>query len=127
MFHDNIMSIRNAPIWVDSDDEDTSSLLRDSPSSYQATQQTIIRDHEEGLNKLGEVIKRQKYMASELGNEVELHNEILDGIDVGLTNTNENLQKNTRNIKLISKKSSTFFLWFLIVVLAIVIAVLALL
>lgn len=112
----------------DSDYEDTSRLLDNKNiGSYQATEQKAIEDHERGLNKLGEAIKRQKYMANEMATEVELHNEVLDGIDAGLTNTNENLRKNTRNIRLISKKSSTFYLWFLIVILGFVIIALAIL
>lgn len=112
----------------DSDYEDTSRLLDNkNVGTYQATEQKAIEEHERGLNKLGEAIKRQKYMANEMATEVELHNEVLDGIDVGLANTNENLRKNTRNIRLISKKSSTFYLWFLIVILGFVIFALAIL
>lgn len=118
--------------WADDfsdelDEADTSRLLDKGVSSYSATPTTTLRDHEEGLDKLGEAIKRQKYMASELATEVDLHNEILDDIDTGLSETNENLQKNTRNIRLVSKKSSTAFLWFLIVILAVVILILAIL
>lgn len=126
------MSLVNISNWADNSSEevdgpDTSRLLSGSVGGYQATEERVMLDHEEGLDKLGQVIKRQKYMAGELATEVELHNEILDGIDAGMTNTNENLQKNTRNVRLISKKSSSFFLWFLIVVLALVIVALAIL
>ena len=65
-------------------------------------------------------------MASELATEVDVHNEIIDDIDSGLSRTGDNLRKNTRNIKLVLKKSSTFFLWILIVILALVIVALAL-
>lgn len=116
--------------WADdmSDDEcDTTSLLRNNkPNTYQATQ-NVIRDHEEGLDRLGNAIKRQKYIANELATEVDLHNEIIDDIDSGLTSANENIRKNTRNIKLVTRKSSTFYLWFLIVLLGIVIVLLAIL
>lgn len=128
------MEIRpSASVWADdysddSDNDDTSKLLDNKNiGSYQATEQKAIEDHERGLDKLGEAIKRQKFVANEMASEVELHNEILDGIDTGLTNTNENLRKNTRNIKLISRKSSTFYLWFLIIVLGVVIVALAIL
>lgn len=111
--------------WADdlsdeADESDNTRLLGNRVASYQAT-------HEEGLNKLGEAIKRQKYVATELATEVELHNEILEDIDTGLTSTNENLRKNTRNINLVSKGASTFYLWFIIVALAIVIVSLAIL
>lgn len=116
--------------WGDdlSDDESDSRRLLDGPTrDYQATQQQYIRDHEEGLNKLGEAIKRQKYMANEIATEVDVHNEIIDDIDDGLVKTDENLRKNTRNIKLVLRKSSTFYLWVLIVILALVIIGLAIL
>lgn len=121
------MSVRpSSSAWAElSDDDDTSKLLDNKTPTYQAIQDQSIRDHEEGLGKLGEAIKRQKYMANELATEVDLHNEILDGIDTGLTRTNENLRKNTRNIKLVTQKSSTCLLWILIVILAAVIIVLA--
>ena len=86
-----------------------------------------MKDHEEGLDRLGEAIKRQKYMAGEIATEVDIQNEIIDNIDDGLARTNENIRKNTRNINLVSKKSSTFYLWLLIVLLAIVIVALAIL
>lgn len=77
------------------------------------------------MDKLGQAIKRQKYMANEIATEVEVHNEIIDHIDEGLSRTDANIRKNTRNIKLVLKKSSTFYLWLLIVILAIVIVILA--
>lgn len=115
--------------WADDlseDESDTSRLLNNNVNTYRSTEQHL-RDHEEGLDRLGEAIKRQKYVATELATEVELHNEILDDIDNRVTNTNENLQKNTRNIRLISKKSSTFCLWFLIILLGAIIVALSIL
>lgn len=124
-------TIRISSGWADDlsdeDDSDTSRLIHNNrANTYQSTQQILI-NHEEGLETLGEAIRRQKNVATELATEVDLHNEILEDIDTGMTNTNENLQKNTRNIKLISKKSSTFCLWFLIILLAVVIVALAIL
>lgn len=109
----------------DYDENDRSSLLQGSQANYQTTQLQYVREHEEGLEKLGEAIKRQKYMVTEIATEVEVHNEILDNIDDGLTRTNDNIRKNTRNINVVTRKSSTFYLWLLIVILAIVIVGLA--
>lgn len=114
-----------SPWGDDSSDDDEARLLNGQPRNYQSTQEQAIRDHEQGLDKLGQAIKRQRYMADEIATEVEVHNEILDNIDDGLTRTNENIRKNTRNIRLVSRKSSTFYLWLLIVILAIIIAILA--
>lgn len=105
----------------DSEPNDGTSLLRNKQSStYQA-----IEDHRQGLEKLDEAVKRQKTAAHSLATEVDLHNEILDDIDTGLAATNIHLRKNTRNIKLVSKKASTLCLWTIIVLLAVVIIILA--
>lgn len=113
--------------WGDdlSDDElDEARLLNGQTRGYQSTED-VIREHEEGLDKLGRAIKTQRHMADEIATEVDVHNEILDNIDEGLTKTDVNIRKNTRNIRLVLKKSSTFYLWLLIVLLAIAIAALA--
>ena len=119
----------NSP-WGDdlSDDESDEARLLGRPNrNYQATQEQLVREHEEGLDNLGRTIKNQRYMADEIATEVEVHNEILENIDDGLSKVDANIKKNTRNIRLVTKKSSTFYLWFLIIILAIAIAVLAIL
>lgn len=106
----------------DSDYGDTTRLVAPGQSSYyQATQ-----EHERGLDRLGEALKRQKNAANSLATEVDLHNEILDDIDQGLTSTTTNLQKNTRNIQLVMKKNSTFLLWLIIIILGVIIVIITL-
>lgn len=107
------------------DESDEARLLKGDRTNYRTIEDQYLREHEEGLEKLGEAIRRQKYIAGEIGNEVEIQNEILENIDDGLVKTDNNIRKNTRNIRLVSKKSSTFYLWLIIVILAIVIAGLA--
>uniref|UniRef100_A0A6G1SB18 Syntaxin-8 n=1 Tax=Aceria tosichella TaxID=561515 RepID=A0A6G1SB18_9ACAR len=117
-----------SPWGVDSSEDESEEAQLLNPGtqkSYRTTEQQYIREHEEGLDKLGQAIKRQKYMATEIATEVDVHNEILENIDDGLARTDENLRKNTRNIKRVLKKSSTIWLWLLIVILAIVIVALA--
>lgn len=116
--------------WVSDgsdDDDDTSRLLKNPVRTYETTEEQALRDHEGGLDRLGEAIKRQKFMANEIATEVDVHNEIIDDIDNGMTRTRENLDKNVRNIKLVTKKSSTCCLWFIIVILAAIILALAIL
>lgn len=119
---------RSNPVWRydsdESDDEDQRKLLKEHNPSYQSIEAQAIRDHEAGLDKLGEAIKRQKYIASEIATEVEVHNEILDEMDTGLLRTSDNIRKNVRNINLVTRKSSTCFLWIVIFILAAVIATL---
>lgn len=120
------MSRMNAPHrsdWADSDDSDTGDTAR-LIGDKRITTYDAVEEHERGLDKLGEALKRQKNAAHSLATEVDLHNEILEDIDQGLLATNENLAKNTRNIKLLLRKSSTFSLWLIIILLGIVIVLL---
>lgn len=122
---------KTSPVWRydsdDSEDDDRRKLIGEPNQDYLTLERQAIRDHEAGLDKLGEAIKRQKYIAGEIATEVEVHNEILDDIDVGLTKTGDNLRKNVRNINIITKKSSTCGLWLMIVILAAIILALAIL
>lgn len=116
---------RNHGPWgeISSDeDDDRAKLLQDhgSVQTYSA-----IEAHESGLERLGEALRRQKDAANSLATEVDIHNEILDDIDSGVDNTNVQLQKNTRNIKLVTKKASTCLLWIIILLLGVVIVTLA--
>ena len=126
---DQDMSRRMNSPWGDNvseDESDEARLLNGRDRvDYRSIEDQYLREHEEGLEKLGEAIRRQKYIAGEIGTEVEVQNEILDNIDTGLTKTNDSVRKSTRNIKLVSRKSSTFYLWIIIVILAVVIAALA--
>lgn len=113
--------------WGESDDSDTGETNSPLVGGKQHSTYKAIEEHERGLDRLGEAIKRQKNAANSLATEVDVHNEILDDIDQGLLATNENLMKNTRNIKLLMRKNSTFFLWLIIILLGIVIVLLAIL
>lgn len=102
---------------------DTSRLLE--PENFRQTQERLIAAQNQGLDRLTEAVKRQKMMAHGIATEVDVHNELLDEIDDGMTNTNLNLRRNTNNIKLLSRRSGTCFYWTLIILLMIVIITLS--
>jgi syntaxin 8 len=66
---------------------------------------------------LGEIISKQRHMALDIGNEIEVQNEILDDIGDAMEETDQRLTRNTRNIRRVSVKSSTCGLWLVIVLL----------
>lgn len=116
--------------WVEdfSDEEsDEIQLLNEKIKNHQSTEKQYLREHEKGLDKLGQAIKRQRYMANEIAIEVEVHNEILDDMDQGLTKTDQTILKNARNIQRVLRKSSTSYLWFFMILLAIANILLAIL
>lgn len=123
---------QSASAWADqnSDDfdiEDNSHLVNNDIYAHHVYQQRAIEAHEDGIERLTRAATRQKNMAYEIANEVDTHNEILDDIDNGVTRTDENLRKNTRNIGRVTRQSGSCFYWLIILLLAGVILTLAIL
>ena len=88
-------------------------------------QSQVIRQQDEGLDQLSTVLSRQKQMAIDIGNEVEQHNDIIDDIHDHVDRTHDRLIRETRNIKVVDRKSGTCGLWVVIVLLFIAIVIIA--
>ncbi|XP_074639007.1 syntaxin-8-like isoform X2 [Acropora palmata] len=88
-------------------------------------QQQIIREQDEGLEALSGIIQRQKMMGQAISDEVDLHNEIIDDIDVRMDQTNTRLIKETSHVKRVTKKASTCGMLVVIILLIIAIIVVA--
>lgn len=120
----------SASAWADQssdefDTQDTSHLVNSDIYAHQIYQNRALQDQEDGIERLTRAATRQKTMAHEIGSEVDLHNEILDEIDTGVTQQDANLRKNTRNINVIERQSGTCFFWIIIILLGAVILTLA--
>lgn len=76
---------------------------------------------------MGEIISKQRHMALDIGQEIEIQNEILDDIGDAMDETDQRLSRNTRNIRKVSVKSNTCGLWVLIVLLFVADLVIAIL
>lgn len=77
----------------------------------------VRSEQDKGFDTLGEIITKQRHMAIDIGNEIEVQNEILDDIDDAMEETDQRLTRNTRNIRRVSVKSNTCGLWVVIVIL----------
>ncbi|XP_064637880.1 syntaxin-8-like [Lineus longissimus] len=88
-------------------------------------QQTMIKEQDDGLDALHQVVLRQKMMASDIGNELDVHNDLIDDITDHTDRTNERLIKETRHIKIVDKKSNTCCYWVVAILLFIAIVVIA--
>jgi hypothetical protein len=96
-----------------------------SANDHRQQHMQLIREQDQGLEALDEIIIRQKNMARDIGIEIETQNEVIDDITEGMDHTNERLIRNTRNIKKVGKKSGTCGYWIVIILLFIIIIVLA--
>uniref|UniRef100_A0A2M4BYP7 Putative snare protein tlg1/syntaxin 6 n=1 Tax=Anopheles marajoara TaxID=58244 RepID=A0A2M4BYP7_9DIPT len=100
-------------------DEDDDPALIPSQSSYsvadlRAQQTRILEDQNEGLDALSKVIARQKQLATRIGGEVDLHNEILDDLADTIETTQSGTDRETRQIATITTESSTWGYWTVI-------------
>ncbi|XP_058054009.1 syntaxin-8 [Anopheles bellator] len=100
------------------DDDDDPALIP-SQSSYSVddlrTQQTrILEDQNAGLDALSKVIARQKVLATRIGGEVDLHNEILDDLADTIETTATGTERENRNIARITTQDSTWGYWTVI-------------
>jgi syntaxin 8 len=114
----------------DDDDEDEDPIIDNRGSSvetYRAEQQQILRQQDNSLDALSQVIARQKNIAIRIGDEVENQNDIIDNLAEQMDSTNSRTNAVTRNVSVAADRDSTFGYWVVIVSLFVVIIVLAIL
>lgn len=105
----------------DEDDDDTACLL--SNDELRQEQQRVIRDQDEGLDALSEILARQKTIGLTIGNEVDTQNEMLDDIQEGVETVGGRVVRETRNIDRVDRKDKTWFLWLIMILLFVAIVV----
>ncbi|XP_055529478.1 syntaxin-8 [Wyeomyia smithii] len=113
------------------DDDDDPALIRPE-SSYTVAdlrdQRTrILEDQNEGLEALSKVISRQKVLATQIGSEVDRHNEILVNLADTMETTDARLNRETRQIGIVTVQDSTWGYWTIIGILAAAIIIVAIL
>lgn len=102
-----------------------SSSNYDVESAQRLTQQ-VIKEQDAGLEELAKIISRQKHIARAIGDEVDVHNEILDDLAEGIDRTTVGLMNETQQVRTISRKDSTCGYWVIIILLFIAIIVVGL-
>ncbi|RWS16495.1 syntaxin-8-like protein [Dinothrombium tinctorium] len=83
--------------------------------------QLLMQEQDKGLDILGDIITKQKYMAKGISSEIDTQNEILDDIHGAMDQTTDRLIRNTRNIKKVGRKADSCWYWVIIVLLLIAI------
>lgn len=115
--------------WLD-DSEVNKPLLSDefvpSVDTLRQEQKKILEEQDRGLENLSKVISRQKGIAVTIGNEVDLHNELLDDISIRMDSTNTSIQRESVEVRVITDKDNTCGYWLVILILFVGIVTLAL-
>ncbi|XP_063312111.1 syntaxin-8 [Pelobates fuscus] len=88
-------------------------------------QHRIIAEQDAGLEALSSIIARQKQMGHDIGNELDEQNEIIDDLTNLVENTDGKINRQTRNVKLVDKKSGSCAMVVVVILLLIAIVVVA--
>lgn len=101
---------------------DEPEVFRDmSNTDLQQQQQSVIHEQDRGLEALSHVVSRQKQMAIDIGNEVDDQNELLDDIGDHIDRTDNRVQRETRHIRIVDRKSAGC--WYYVVIMLLFIAI----
>ncbi|GAB4846081.1 Syntaxin-52 [Ancistrocladus abbreviatus] len=67
-------------------------------------QRQIMREQDEGLDKLEETVTSTKHVALAVNEELDLHSRLIDSLDYQVDVTGSRLQRVTRNLAMMSKR-----------------------
>lgn len=110
------------------EDEDEPMLENTTSIEILRSEQTqILKEQDQGLENLSQVISRQKKLAMRIGNEIEDQNDIIDTIAVQMDSTSERVNSETRHVEIVSEKDSTWSYWLVIIGLFVAIIVVGIL
>ncbi len=84
----------------------------------------VREEQDELLDVLSQSVQRQREMADGIGTETEEQLLLLDRLDDKVVRSRVRVEAENRRIERFSYKSSTFWLWMVVIVLSIVLAVL---
>ncbi|EDV95792.1 probable syntaxin-8B [Drosophila grimshawi] len=91
--------------------------------SLQQRQAEILDHQNRGLEALSATISRQRSLATQLGQEVEDQNDLLDNLSNTMGRVELGVQQETRNISQVNRRDSTWCYWLLIISLFVAIIV----
>ncbi|XP_035225001.1 syntaxin-8-like [Stegodyphus dumicola] len=110
-------------VWDIEESEATKDLTVDE---IREQQKLAIKEQDKGLDTLYDVVVRQKQMAQNIGQELDLQNEIIEDIVDHADDTRKRLITETRHVAIVDRKSGSCCYWVIIILLFIAIAVVAL-
>ncbi|XP_065221475.1 syntaxin-8 [Planococcus citri] len=125
-FSNNKLSKVENSGWSSVGDDDA--ILPENPTmadmaQLRLQQRSMMEEQDAGLEELSKTISRQKNIAIKIGDEVNVHNDILDDISDRMERTVTGLQRGTDQINVFSRKEATCGYWIIIILLFIAIVV----
>ncbi|ALC43566.1 Syx8 [Drosophila busckii] len=90
-------------------------------------QAQMLEEQNRGLEVLSATISRQRNLATQLGNEVEDQNNILDNLANNMDRVESGVQRETRSLGHVNRRDSTWGYWLVIILLFVAILIVILL
>ncbi|KAH8263800.1 hypothetical protein KR038_005375 [Drosophila bunnanda] len=112
--------------WQDQDLRPGQSSSRDAPMDAEALKQRkmeMLAQQDQGLEALSVTLSRQRELATQLGNEVEDQNNILDNLANAMDRVESGVQRETQSIGQVNRRDSTWGYWLVIIALFVAILV----
>ena len=78
--------------------------------SLRSDQDRLLAEQEEGLDLLGDIIRRQKGMGEDIFREVTQQNDLIDEIDDRVENVNQRLLTTSNNIAVVTRTRQNLWL-----------------
>ncbi|VEN45846.1 unnamed protein product [Callosobruchus maculatus] len=98
-------------------DVEAASIANASISDMRSNQKNMLKEQEQGLENLSQIISRQKDIAHTISNEVDYHNELLDDLGTQIDRTDTRVRTETQHVGVISQKDNTCTYWIVIIIL----------
>ncbi|KAF6032120.1 STX8 [Bugula neritina] len=100
--YDQFSARSSANPWAD--EEDIANNM--DVSEIRQHQQTLVREQDDGLGILSQVIQRQKNMAVDIGNEIDRQDGLLDDIQENVDRTDSRVREETQHVRTITLKEN---------------------
>jgi len=115
-------STQGKRVWGKPKETETTKDLSNHQIFYQ--QQDIMKQQDESLDVLSQSIMRQKNMASAMSTELEIHNRLLDEVEIGVEVVDHKLRNTNSRMEKIKQNAGSTCMIVIIVILIILIVVL---
>ncbi|KAH8296244.1 hypothetical protein KR054_003627 [Drosophila jambulina] len=117
-----VASTSSGSAWQDQDLRPGQSSSMDAEALKQRKME-MLAQQDQGLEALSVTLSRQRELATQLGNEVEDQNNILDNLANAMDRVESGVQRETQSIGQVNRRDSTWGYWLVIIALFVAIIV----
>ncbi|XP_022227273.1 syntaxin-8 [Drosophila obscura] len=119
----NVLAASSGSAWQEQGSPPTPRETPIDVETLKLRQAEMLENQNRGLDALSATISRQRNLATQLGNEVEDQNNILDNLANAMDRVETGVQQETHSIGQVNRRDSTWGYWLVIIALFVAILV----